>query len=414
MKVAILGYGTVGSGVAKVLADLPRVNKKLQHVPELKYIVELQEVEAEDPFAKYIVKDSEIVFSDPEVTVVVETIGGCGIAYKFTKAALEAGKNVVTSNKALVADHGPELLALARDKGVRYLFEASVGGGIPIIRPLKLCLAANDVHSIAGILNGTTNYILMRMEAEGVEFEDALAEASAKGYAELDPTADIEGQDTARKIAILCSVNFGYAIPYTAGLVHGITSITPQAFRLAEQAGYVIKLLAVASKDSAGRIGMKTAMHLVPKDDLLAAVHGVTNAIQITGSAVGDAMFSGPGAGSVPTASAVVADIIEAANTPYSVAQAEVWDEYPAELLIPQEDLPVMALLVPQTVEATAQQQNLLSDLGAHFYPKLGAYGAFEIGVEQAYTEGDLSKLMKNLSTTGKWMALRIFRKSED
>ncbi len=413
MKVAILGYGTVGSGVAKVLRDLPHSNKKLQQLPELKYIVELREVDEGDDFAKYIIKDSEIAFNDPEVSVVVETIGGCGVAYKFTKAALEAGKSVVTSNKALVADHGPELLAIARDKGVRYLFEASVGGGIPILRPLKNDLAANEVTCIAGILNGTTNYILMRMEAEGVDFQDALAEASAKGYAELDPTADIEGHDTARKIAILCSVAYGYAIPYTAGLVHGITSITPQAFRFAEQAGYAIKLLAVAKHDEQGRIGLKTAMHLVPKDDLLAAVHGVTNAIQITGSAVGDTMFSGPGAGSVPTASAVVADVIEVMNSPYANGGAEKWEEFPPEMLIPQEELPVMAMVLPQTVEATEAQSKRLQELGANFYPKLGAYGAFEIGADGAFTEGDLAKLLHELSETGKWLAMRIFRKAQ-
>ncbi len=410
MKVAILGYGTVGSGVAKVLADLPRANKKLRVVPQLKYIVELREVPETDPFAAYVIKDSEVAFSDPEVTVVVETIGGCGIAYKLTKAALQAGKSVVTSNKALVADHGPELLALASEMGVRYLFEASVGGGIPILRPLKSCLAANEITCIAGILNGTTNYVLMRMETEGVEFEDALAEASAKGYAELDPTADIEGHDTARKIAILCSVAYGYAIPYTAGFVRGITMITPHAFRLAEQAGYVIKLLAVANRDEEGRIGMKTAMHLVPKDDLLSAVHGVTNAIQVTGSAVGDAMFSGPGAGSVPTASAVVADIIDILNTACAENHVENWEEFPPELLIPEADLPVKALLVPLTIEASAAQQKRLEELGTSFYPKIGAYGAFEIGVKQALTEGELARLKQELTETGKWLTMRIFR----
>lgn len=413
MKVAVLGYGTVGSGVAKVLADLPRANKKLKRYPELKYIVELREVPAEDRFAKYRIKDSSIAFNDPEVGVVVETIGGCGIAYQFTKAALEAGKSVVTSNKALVADHGQELMALAEAKGVRYLYEASVGGGIPILRPLKNCLAANEITCIAGILNGTTNYILMRMEKEGVEFADALAEASAKGYAELDPTADIEGHDTARKIAILCSLAYGYAIPFEAGLVEGITTITPSAFRFAEQAGYVIKLLAVAQKTDDGRIGMKTAMHLVPKDDLLSSVNGVINAIQITGSAVGDTMFSGPGAGSIPTASAVVADVIDVLNHPQSSDTVELWANCSEGLMIPSGELPVMALLLPQTTEVGSLQVKQLEALGGTFLPKLGAYGAFELGVNRLMTEAGLADLMRSLSQSGKWQMLRIFRKAE-
>lgn len=411
MKIAIMGFGTVGSGVAQVLRDLPRARRgSAARLPELKYVVELRPLDADNPFAPLQIRDAEIAFSDPEIALVVETIGGTRAAYELTKAALTAGKHVVTSNKALVARHGVELLELAAEKGVYYLFEASVGGGIPIIAPLKQSLAANEVLCIAGILNGTTNYILTRMVEDGVDFDDALAEASARGYAELDPSADIEGSDTARKIAILCSVAYDVALPYEAGLIEGITQVTPHELKIAEQAGYVLKLLAYSLRDAQGRLGLKTALHLIPREDPLAAVHGVTNAVLVSGSAVGDVMFAGPGAGSLATASAVVADILEALNCPLDPLRALRWTEARPDMLIPAAELPVTALLVPCTRQPGEQQSAELAALGAEYNPRIGAYGAYTVGRRGNLTEAGLSELLAELTQAEKWLSLRIFR----
>ena len=244
----------------------------------------------------------------------VETIGGARVAYDFTLRALKAGKSVVTSNKELVATHGYELLQLAREKGVSYLFEASVGGGIPILRPLTTCLAANELSQITGILNGTTNYILTRMIRAGLSFEQALKEAQANGYAEQDPTADVEGHDACRKICILAALAFGQHVSPDQVPTQGISGVTLADAAYAASAGYQIKLLGRALRRDNGKICAFVAPHLVPASNPLSGVEDVFNAISVTGNALGDAMFYGRGAGKLPTASAVVADVIDIAK----------------------------------------------------------------------------------------------------
>ena len=314
VNVAILGFGVVGSGVAEVLAtNGPHIDQKVDDLIRLKYILDVRDF-PDSPFADKVVHDFSVIENDPEVSIVVETIGGAKAALDFTRRALRAGKSVVTSNKELVAEHGCELLKLAAEKGVSYLFEASVGGGIPILRPLNQCLAANEIEEITGILNGTTNYILTRMIRGGLSFDAALKEAQANGYAEQDPTADIEGHDACRKICILASLAFGRHIYPRQVPAEGITGVTLSDVAWAEACGKKLKLLGRAIRQADGRVCAYVSPHLVDVENPLAGVEDVFNAIAITGNAIGDAMFYGRGAGKLPTASAVVADVIDAAK----------------------------------------------------------------------------------------------------
>ena len=309
-NVAILGYGVVGSGVAEVIYKNAEIlSAKAGSRLEVKYILDIRDF-ADDPYLDRIIRDFSIIENDPAVSVVVETIGGKTFAYDFTKRALLAGKHVVTSNKELVAAYGHELLALAREKNLNYLFEASVGGGIPIIRPLSQCLAANRFYEICGILNGTTNYILTRMLRAGLSFDDALREAQLNGYAESNPSADIDGLDTCRKICILSDLAFGKHISPERVYTEGIRNITLEDIRNADSAGMTIKLLGrTVNRD--GRLHIITAPHLVPLGNPLAMVEDVFNGIVVKGDAIGETMFYGRGAGKFPTASAVVGDIID-------------------------------------------------------------------------------------------------------
>ncbi|WP_130869087.1 homoserine dehydrogenase [Intestinimonas massiliensis (ex Afouda et al. 2020)] len=314
VNVAILGFGVVGSGVAEVLAtNGPHIDRKVDDLIRLKYILDVRDF-PDSPFADKVVHDFSIIENDPEVSIVVETIGGAKVALDFTRRALMAGKSVVTSNKELVAEHGCELLRLAQEKGVSYLFEASVGGGIPIIRPLNQCLAANEIEELCGILNGTTNYILTRMIRAGLSFDAALKEAQANGYAEQDPTADIEGHDACRKICILASLAFGRHVYPRQVPTEGITGVTLADVAYAESCGKKIKLLGRAMRRADGKVCAYVAPHLVDQEDPLAGVEDVFNAITVKGNAIGEVMFYGRGAGKLPTASAVVADVIDAAK----------------------------------------------------------------------------------------------------
>lgn len=314
VNVAILGFGTVGSGVAEVLSGHEEsIARKADELIRLKYILDVREF-ADSPFADQFVKDFSVIENDPEVDIVVETIGGATVALDFTKRALQAGKSVITSNKELVATYGYELLQLAKSKGVSYLFEASVGGGIPIIRPLSQCLAANDILEIYGILNGTTNYILTRMIQAGLPFETALKEAQDNGYAERDPSADIEGHDACRKICILAAIAFGRHIYPQQVPTEGITKVTLSDVDYADGAGKKIKLLGRAIRMEDGKVCAYVAPHLVDVSHPLAGVVDVFNGISVRGDAIGDVMFYGRGAGKLPTASAVVADVIDAAK----------------------------------------------------------------------------------------------------
>lgn len=312
--VAILGFGVVGSGVAEVIRGNGKyIGQKLHSNLELKYILDVKDF-PDSPFDDLVIHDFSVIEADPNVEVVVETIGGIGVALDFTQRALKAGKSVVTSNKELVATHGYELMHLASENGVSYLYEASVGGGIPIIHPLKQCLAANKIAEIRGILNGTTNYILTRMIRSGLSFQDALAEAQGKGYAESDPTADIEGHDACRKICILASLAFGRHVAPSQVPTEGILRVTLADVSYAESAGYQIKLLGRAIQESDGKLQVYVAPHLIPLTDPLSGVEGVFNAITVKGNAIGDVMFYGQGAGKLPTASAVVSDVMEAVS----------------------------------------------------------------------------------------------------
>ena len=314
VNVAILGFGTVGSGVAEVLdVNAEQVAAGAGKDIRLKYIVDIRDF-PDSPYQKYMVRDFAVVEGDPDVQIVVETIGGAKIAYEFTKRALLAGKSVVTSNKELVATHGYELLQIAQEKGVSYLFEASVGGGIPIIMPISQCLAANKIDEIYGILNGTTNYILTEMFKNGLPFETALKQAQQNGYAEANPAADVEGHDACRKISILSSLCFGHHVYPDQVPTEGITAVTGDDVELAGRKGYKIKLLGRALTGGDGRVYAYVGPHLVPESNLIAGVEGVMNGIVVRGNAIGSVMFYGAGAGKLPTASAVVSDVIDAAR----------------------------------------------------------------------------------------------------
>lgn len=310
VQVAVMGFGVVGSGVVELLDKNSRIFEKNTGVPvRVKRILDLRDFPG-NPYEALLTKDFNEIVSDPEISIVVECIGGVGKSYEFTKASLLAGKNVVTSNKALVAAHGPELLKIAQDQGVQYLFEASVGGGIPIIDPLCTCLAANEVTRIVGILNGTTNFILTKMMKEHMSFDVALKQAQELGYAEQDPTADVEGHDTCRKIAILASLSYGRQVPPECVKTTGISALTLADLESADRLGYVIRLLGMAEKHEDGTVSVLVSPFAVPKSHPLAGVEDVFNGIMVTGNAVGDVMFYGRGAGKFPTASAVCADVI--------------------------------------------------------------------------------------------------------
>ena len=315
-KVAILGFGTVGSGVAEVLSKNSQgIARRSGGEIQVKYILDVRDF-PDSPFKDCFVKDFSIIENDPEVEVVVETIGGAKVALEFTTRALKAGKSVVSSNKELVATHGYELLQLAKANGVSYLVEASVGGGIPILRPLTNCLSANEVEQITGILNGTTNYILTRMIKAGLTFEQALKEAQDNGYAEKDPTADVDGHDACRKICILSALACGQHVYPQQVPTQGIREVTLADVAYADSCGYKIKLLGRCLREPEGKVCAFVAPHLVSCENPLAGVEDVFNAIAVTGNAVGDVMFYGRGAGKLPTASAVVADVIDIARDP--------------------------------------------------------------------------------------------------
>ena len=313
MNIAVLGYGVVGSGTVEVLdKNAEKIASNAKQEIRVKKILDIREF-PESPYKDLMTKDFESIERDSDITTIVETIGGIGIAYEYTVRALKAGKNVVTSNKEMVAVHGYELLRLAYDNGVNYLFEASVGGGIPIIRPISQCIAANQITEIYGIVNGTTNYILTEMEKNGADFAVALADAQRKGYAESDPSADIDGHDAARKIAILSSLAFGKHVYSDYVHTEGIRGVTTDDMNFANELGCRIKLL-VRSRIVGDKIASYVAPHLVNHENLLASVSGVMNGIVVRGNAVGDLMFYGAGAGKMPTASAVVADVIDIAK----------------------------------------------------------------------------------------------------
>ncbi|MBP3887272.1 MAG: homoserine dehydrogenase [Cellulosilyticum sp.] len=313
MKVALLGYGTVGSGVVEVIrSNSESIEKRAGKPIEIKYVLDLRDF-PNDPINELIVHDFNVILEDEEVEIVAEAMGGINPAYNFAKACLEKGKSYVTSNKELVALHGAELLEIARIHNVNFLFEASVGGGIPIIRPLNQSITADEINEITGILNGTTNYILTKMKDEGRTFEDVLKEAQELGYAEKNPAADVEGYDACRKIAILSSLAFGEHVNFEDIPTEGITKITKEDMVYAEKMNCVIKLLGTCQRQD-DNVFARVSPMLISKSHPLAMVNDVFNAIFVKGNMVDDLMFYGKGAGKLPTASAVVADIVDAAK----------------------------------------------------------------------------------------------------
>lgn len=335
IQIAIMGLGTVGTGVAKVVEENAReIERKLGEPLHVKTI--LVRHFKDGPYRDRMTDDFGCIESDPAIRVVVETIGGVEAAYEYTRRALAAGKHVVTANKQLVAEHGCELLALAREKGVSYLFEASVGGGIPILHPLTECMAANRIDEVYGILNGTTNYILTRMVRTGASFADALREAQEKGYAEADPTADVEGIDAGRKTCILADLAFGRQTDPAAVPMEGISHLDLKDVKEAERAGYRIKLLGRAVRLENGARSAYVSPHLISEDTPLANVEDVFNAVVVRGNATGEVMFYGKGAGALPTASACVADVMEALQS--GVHRKPLgWDTDPAGFVDPME-----------------------------------------------------------------------------
>ncbi len=336
INVGVLGYGTVGSGVVEIIQkNHDIIAKRVGEEVQMKYVLDLREFPG-DPVEKILVHDFEMIKNDPDVHVVVETMGGLHPAYEFVKASLEAGKSVCTSNKALVADFGPELLQIAADKNVNFMFEASVGGGIPIIRPLKSSLAPDEIEEISGILNGTTNYILTEMTDKGSAFDTVLKDAQDKGYAEKDPTADVEGFDACRKIAILTSLAYGKQLDFEDIYTEGITKITDRDICYAKKMGAKVKIFG-SSKKVGDQVSAMVAPKLITREHPLYSVDGVFNAILVKGNMVGDVMFYGQGAGKLATASAVVSDVMDCARH-QGININTLWDAEKLELM-PMDDV---------------------------------------------------------------------------
>ena len=310
VNIAVLGYGTVGSGVVEVInTNHEIINKRAGEEINIKYVLDLRDFPG-DPVQRILTHDFNDILNDDEVKVVVEVMGGINPAYTFVKQCLAAGKSVATSNKELVASHGPELLAIAKENNVNFLFEASVGGGIPIIRPLNTSITADEVTEITGILNGTTNYILTKMDQEGASYDEVLKQAQELGYAERNPEADVEGGDACRKIAILTSIVYGKHLDYTKIHTEGITKISTEDFKYADALGVSIKLVGTTKKEGDTLYSFVAPM-MLDENHPLSGIHDVFNGIFVHGNVVDDIMFYGRGAGKLPTASAVVSDVVD-------------------------------------------------------------------------------------------------------
>ncbi len=372
LNIAVLGYGVVGSGVVDLIQQKnPGIKSRLGKGITVKKILDIRDF-SNDPNKELITQNPDEILQDESIRIVVETIGGTGFAYDMTKRALKAGKSVVTSNKELVATHGPELLALAAENDVSYLFEASVGGGIPIIRPLHNCLAANDIYSITGILNGTTNYILTAMNKKGKAFSEALKEAQLNGYAEADPTADIEGHDACRKIAILSSIAYNQFVDYRDIETEGISRVSPDDFYYADLLGGTIKLIGESRRMNDG-IYAKVHPAILDNNHPLSHVDDVFNAILVEGDAVGDAMFYGKGAGRLPTASAVVADILDIMKKNHSQTATGVWDYHRKAWVLNRPEANSQLYVRMEGIKDTAALKDLVAqEFGqARFYENL-------------------------------------------
>ncbi len=356
IKAAVLGFGTVGSGVVELI-DINKnsVSRRVPEGIEVKYILDLREF-PDSPYNDRVIHDFNIILQDPEIKVICETMGGKEPAYTFSKKALEKGISVCTSNKELVAAHGPELLKIASENNCSYLFEASVGGGIPIIRPMNTSLAPEYITQIIGILNGTTNYMMTRMEREDISFEDVLRQAQENGYAEKNPEADIEGHDACRKIAILSSLMCGKTVRYEDIPCEGISHISMTDVAYARSMGRAIKLLGISERDGeAGTFYVRTAPYMVPEDHPLHGVEDVFNAVFVHGNLLDDVMFYGRGAGKFPTASAVVSDMLDCALHIGRTIQIR-WEDEPMKLSDPSEKTARFFVRVPVSEKTKAME----------------------------------------------------------
>lgn len=401
MKAAVLGYGTVGGGVVEVLfknkdAIASRVGEEI----EVKYILDIRTFPG-DPFEDKITNDFNRILEDEEVKIACETMGGLKPAYEFTKSLLEAGKSVCTSNKELVAAHGPELLKIAREHNCMYLFEASVGGGIPIIRPLLECLTAEKIDEITGILNGTTNYMLTKMDREGSDYADVLKEAQEKGYAERNPEADVEGYDACRKIAILASLNYRKTVNYEDIYTEGISAVDSKDFAYATELGKNIKLLGMCKENGEKKYAMVAPFMLDPENPLY-SVNDVFNGILVHGNMVDKVMFYGRGAGKLPTASAVVSDVVEEARNIGKASGIE-WSEEKVTLNDKNELVFSYFVRIGGTAE-TSSYKELFAD--AEVLVKDGIDGEFAI-VTREMTEGDFLEKFVRLENAVKFIRIK-------
>lgn len=390
MKIAIMGYGTIGSGVAKVLEDNHEIVKKnTGESLDIKYILDLRNF-PEDPNNDKIVNNVDVIVNDPEIKIVVETMGGLHPAFEFVKKCLEAGKSVTTSNKALVADYGVELQKIARKNKAGFMCEASVGGGIPILRVLNTCLTADIIEEISGIVNGTTNYMLTEMDRNGTDFDEVLKDAQNKGYAEKDPTADIEGYDAARKIAILTSIVSHHNVDFNDIPVEGITKISVRDMAYAKRLNMAIKLIANATKID-NSYSIRVAPYLVGNDNPLFSVNGAFNAIFVKGNMLGDSMYYGSGAGSLPTASAVCADIIALAKKIDEPEYEFYWDDEKLEILDPDE---TESKFFVRTRSSREETENIFPD--AEFLDEL--YGDEVSFITKKNKEKEILRRLEKLS----------------
>ena len=391
MNVAVLGYGTVGSGVAQILvANKETIDKRANDKVNLKYILDIRTFE-DDPMQDKLTKDFNVILEDDSVKVVAEAMGGIEPAYSYVKAALQRGKSVVTSNKELVAAHGPELIAYAKENRCNFLFEASVGGGIPVIRPLNNAFTGDEIEEITGILNGTTNFILTKMKNEGRRFESVLKEAQELGYAERNPAADVEGHDARRKIAILASLAFGEHVDYNDVAVEGITKVTEDDMAYAASLGCTIKLLGTCKRQGQ-EISAMVAPTIISNEHPLATVNDVFNAVLVKGEMVGDVMFYGRGAGKLPTASAMVADIIDAVR--HKETHITVFWNREKLALVPKDEMktsyfvrvegnPLHSSALVKDIFGEAKEVKPLGDNEYAFIAPVQAEGEFDKKLEQ-------------------------------
>jgi len=354
MEIAVLGYGTVGSGVVEVLnLNKENITRRAGKDIDVKYVLDLRDFPG-DPVEAILVHDFRVIVEDPEIEIVVETMGGVNPAYSFVKECLERGKSVCTSNKELVAKHGAELLAIAKEKKVNFLFEASVGGGIPIIRPLNQSLTADEIMEITGILNGTTNFILSKMRDCGAQFADVLKEAQDLGYAERNPEADVEGFDACRKLAILTSLSYGQQVDFEDIPTEGITKISAEDMKYADALKATIKLLGIGRREGDKFFAM-VAPRMIRESHPLYSVNNVFNGILVRGNVLGDVMFYGSGAGKLPTASAVVADVVDAAKHNGTNIMT-LWSSKKLALTDASEAVNTFFVRVPAAEEAKARE----------------------------------------------------------